>query len=281
MKAASKPYLLAAPLVLFLTLTFGLGLGYEISGLTLRHFLAVLGNRDFVVSLVATLSVAAVATLVSNVGGAALAFAMLKARAGGESVRHILQLPVIMPHLVVTVIVFHIFAQTGVLARLAWWLGFIDDPNQFPLLVFDHFAIGIMLVYLYKQIPFVAMVCFDSLRGISHRFGDVGENLGATPWQVTTRIYLPLLKPTLMATALITFAFAFGAFEVPFLLGTPLWRTLPVEAYLLHINIDPDAQARSMAINVIISAISLGLALVYSSALRVVSHVRHSDGDRP
>ncbi len=84
-----------------------------------------------------------------------------------------------------------------------------------------------------------------------------------------------------MATALITFAFAFGAFEVPFLLGTPLWRTLPVEAYLLHINIDPDAQARSMAINVIISAISLGLALVYSSALRVVSHVRHSDGERP
>lgn len=279
MKVPSKPYLLAAPLVLFLTLTFGLSLGFGFVGLTPQHFGAVFANRDFALSLVATLSVAVVATLVSNVGGAALAFAMMKARAGREWVRHTLQLPVIMPHIVVVVIVFHIFSQTGVLARLAWWGGFIDDPNQFPLLVFDHLAIGIMLVYLYKQIPFVAMICLDSLRGISHRFGEVGENLGASPWQVATRVYLPLLKPTLMATTLITFAFAFGAFEVPFLLGTPAWRTLPVEAYLLYINIDPEARARAMAINVVISLISLGLAVVYSHALRLISHYRSEGGE--
>lgn len=279
MNGRKQPYLYIAPLVIFMLLTLGLSLGHAISGLTWEHLRAVLANRDFTHSLTATLGVAAVATLFSNVIGAALAFALLNVQAGKEAVRRTLQLPVIMPHLVVTVIVFHLFAQTGVLARLAWWAGLIDNPNQFPLLVFDHFAIGIMLVYLYKQIPFVALLCTDALRGISHRFGEVAANLGANAWQVAAWIYLPLLWPTLMATTLITFAFAFGAFEVPFLLGTPAWRTLPVEAYLLHINIDPTAQARAMVINVLITGISLILALVYSRAERLLAHYRLGSGD--
>jgi len=274
----SKPYLLAAPLAIFLALTFGVSLSIGVSGLTPEHFYAVFANRDFTVSLVATLSVAAIATLISNVGGAVLAFFMLKVATGRAWVRHSLQLPIIMPHLVVTIIVFHFFAQTGIIARLAWWAGLIEHPNQFPLLVFDRLAIGIILVYLYKQIPFVAMVCFDSLKSISHRFGEAGENLGATPWQVAMWIYLPLLRPTLLATILITFAFAFGAFEVPFLLGTPAWRTLPVEAYVLYTNIDPGARERAMTINVTIAAISLGLALIYSKTERLIAHYR-ADGE--
>jgi putative spermidine/putrescine transport system permease protein len=285
-----KPYLLVAPLLVFLAATFVYSLGYGVlqslsveagtngGGLTLRYYYVVLTDHDFSVSLLATLSVALVATLISNIAGAALSFAMLRAKLEGKWLQRVLLLPVVMPHLIVAVIVFHIFAQTGILARLAWWMGFIDNPNAFPLLVFDPWAIGIVLVYLYKQIPFVAMITYNTLSGISHRFSETAANLGANTWQISTQVYLPLLKPTLITTTLITFAFAFGSFEIPFLLGTPAWRMLPVESYVLYTNIDPDARTKAMVINVLISAISLALAVLYNRALHLDSHHRNGGG---
>jgi len=255
------PYLLVAPLLVFLTLTFAYALAYGVvqsmqagsgayrGGFTLQHYRSVLGDGEFLISL--------------GVLGALLAFAMLRAGAHGKLLQRVLQLPVILPHLIVVIMVIHIFSQTGVLARLAWWVGFIDNPNQFPLLVYDRLAIGIMLVYLYKQVPFVALLAYDTLRGISGKYAEVAANLGASPWQTSTQVYLPLLKPTIIGTSLITFAFAFGAFEVPFLLGTPVWRTLPVESYLLYTNIEPLARTHAMVINVLISAISLTIAGLY------------------
>lgn len=275
MRNKYTPYLLVAPLLVFLTLTFAYALAYGVvqsmqagsgayrGGFTLQHYRSVLGDGEFLISLGATISVAVIATLISNVLGALLAFAMLRAGAHGKLLQRVLQLPVILPHLIVVIMVIHIFSQTGVLARLAWWVGFIDNPNQFPLLVYDRLAIGIMLVYLYKQVPFVALLAYDTLRGISGKYAEVAANLGASPWQTSTQVYLPLLKPTIIGTSLITFAFAFGAFEVPFLLGTPVWRTLPVESYLLYTNIDPLARTHAMVINVLISAISLTIAGLY------------------
>lgn len=290
MTKEQKACFLIAPLVVFLGLTFFYGLGFSVvdslSGVglgphrlwTLAHYRVVLADSNFIESLFLTLSVAGVATLLSHAAGTALAFAMLGAPREGKWLRRLLLLPVIMPHLVVAVIVFHIFAQTGVLARLAWWAGFIGAPQQFPLLVFDPYAVGIMLVYLYKQIPFVAMVAYDTLGGISDRFAHVAANLGASSWQIATSIYLPLLRPTLVSTSLITFAFAFGAFEVPLLLGTPAWRTLPVESYILYTNIDPNTQVRAMVINVLITLMALSLSALYSDMERLMTTYRNGGG---
>ena len=275
MRHKYTPYLLVAPLLIFLTLTFVYALAYGViqslhagsgalgGSITLQHYRTVLSDREFLVSLGATISVAVIATLISNVLGGLLALIMLRAGTHGKFLQRVLQLPIILPHLIVVIMVIQLFSQTGFIARLVWWLGLIDNPNQFPLLVYDRLAIGILLVYLYKQVPFVAMLAYDTLRGISGKYAEVATNLGASSWQTSTQVYLPLLKPTIIGTSLITFAFAFGAFEVPFLLGTPVWRTLPVESYLLYTNIDPLARTHAMVINVLISAISLTIAGLY------------------
>ena len=290
MRHKYTPYILVAPLVLFLALTFVYALFYGVvqslvsaqgaflGRFTWQHYSVVLRDGDFWISLGATISVAVIATLISNVLGTLLAFAMLRAGAQGRSLQRALQLPVILPHLIVVIMVIHIFSQSGVLARLFWWGGLIDNPNQFPLLVYDRFAIGIMLVYLYKQVPFVAMLAYDTLRGISHKYADVAANLGASSWQTITQIYLPILRPTIIGTSLITFAYAFGAFEVPLLLGTPVWRTLPVESYLLYTNIDPLARTQAMVINVLISAISLALAGLYFGVERFIKRFQQGGG---
>jgi len=179
--------------------------------------------------------------------------------------------PIILPHLVVVVLVFHIFSQTGIISRFLFALGLVDDPNKFPLLVYDRFSAGVMLVYLYKQIPFVSLTVFTVLKNLDHKYVQIAENLGAGKWQILKKVTLPLLAPSIITAFLITFAFDFGSFEVPFILGSPARLTLPVLAYFDYASASLEARPSAMVTNVIISAISLALIWLYMALLSFFS----------
>ncbi|MBT9135006.1 MAG: Spermidine/putrescine transport system permease protein PotB [Firmicutes bacterium] len=286
--AAWRPYILVAPLVIFMGLTFVLALGSAVlqslgfvpgaaaNVLTLRFYREVLLESDFLTSLSYTIYIALVATLLSNLLGVMVAFVMLSMGQRPKWQRLLYQVPIVIPHLVVIVLVFHFFSQTGVASRLAYWLGCITHPNQFPLLVFDRLGIGIVLVYLYKQVPFATMIVAGTLENISARFKEAAYNLGAGRLQLCTQILLPLLGPTILSVFLITFAFTFGAFEVPFLIGTPAWNMLPVKAFFYYMRPDLTYRASSMVINVLITVISLGFAIAYSHILALIQ--RQTEG---
>ncbi|MFM2073088.1 MAG: hypothetical protein RLZZ623_3352 [Actinomycetota bacterium] len=55
------------------------------------------------------------------------------------------------------------------------------------------------------------------------------RTLGATPWQATRSVTLPLLRPAITAAATITFLFAFTSFGVVQILGGPRHPTIEVE----------------------------------------------------
>ena len=74
---------------------------------------------------------------------------------------------------------------------------------------------------------------------------------------------LPFIMPGVLSTSIIVFAFSFGSYEVPFLLGQPYPATLSVLAYLSYTNVDLNARAEAQAINVVISVVVVSLVLVY------------------
>ncbi len=76
-------------------------------------------------------------------------------------------------------------------------------------------------------------------------YEEVAQTLGAGPWQRFRHVLLPLVMPGIISTSIIVFAFLFGSFEIPLLLGVRYPNTLPVTAYRAYI--DPDLSRRPEA----------------------------------
>jgi len=220
-------------------------------GLTLR--IAVLST-----TAAAVLGVAA-ALLVRSLGRSRAAFAAL------------LQVTLPLPHIVAALAIGLLLAQSGELSRVAASVGLVDGPAQFPALTQDGFGWGIIVSHVWKEAPFVAVLVLAVLtKGVAD-LQDAARALGAGWWQRLWHIILPALAPALGAASVLVFAFTFGSYEVPFLLGRPFPATLPVVAYQQFR--DPDLEARPLAMAIaVVTVLLVGLcALAY---LRLADRLR-------
>lgn len=174
-----------------------------------------------------------------------------------------IQLPVIVPHVVVALFMINIFSQNGLLARLAYTLGLITDQQEFPVIIYNTEGIGIILAYIWKELPFIVYFVIALMANINGRLGEAAVNLGARKWQAFFRITLPLCKNTIISGFLIIFVFALGAYELPLLLGATKPKALPILAYQQYIHPDLRNRPYAMALNGIVLLISLICALIY------------------
>lgn len=268
-----KIALLLAPALLVIGLLFSSGiiaalvqsLGYmpavgrtEIS---LAAYKEVLGDKDFLNSLALTLYVAGASTGISTVLAVLAALALR--RSSGRISAVVFQLPITIPHLVAAVGIALVVSQTGLGARLAAALGLIGEPREFPALLYDRYSIGIILTYVWKETPFIALVVLASLRGVAGELEEVARTLGANSWQRFWYVVFPVISPGIIAASLIVFAFTFGAFEVPFLLGKTYPTILPVMAYNEYRDLDLAARPVAMAINILIAVVTAFIAAAY------------------
>jgi putative spermidine/putrescine transport system permease protein len=231
------------------------------TGISLAAYKEVLGDKDFLNSLILTLYVAGASTGISTVL-AVLAALALRSSSGRISAV-VFQLPITIPHLVAAVGIALVVSQTGLGARLAAALGLIGEPREFPALLYDRYSIGIILTYVWKEMPFIALVVLASLRGVARELEEVARTLGASAWQRFWYVVFPVISPGIVAASLIVFAFTFGAFEVPFLLGKSYPTILPVMAYNEYRDLDLAARPVAMAINILIAVITAFIAAAY------------------
>jgi putative spermidine/putrescine transport system permease protein len=124
-------------------------------------------------------------------------------------------------------------------------------------MVRDRFGIGIIISYTLKEIPFLTLLILAVLRTQVEGYQTVAENLGANRWQRFRWVTLPLVRPAMVAGGLLVFAYIFGAYEVPALLGVRYPRALPVLALDSFVNPDLHARAEGMAISIMIALIVL------------------------
>jgi putative spermidine/putrescine transport system permease protein len=71
---------------------------------------------------------------------------------------------------------------------------------------------GLSLTYMYFQFPLMVLVITPALEGLKKEWREASENLGATNWQYWRHIGLPILMPSLLATIILLFGNAFGAY---------------------------------------------------------------------
>lgn len=166
------------------------------------------------------------------------------------------------PHLVWALGLSLLLAQSGLLARIATALGIISMPAEFPVLIRDRYGIGIIVDYVTKETPFLVLILLSILRSQPEAYDVVAENLGATRWQRLRFVTLPLVLPGLGAGALLVFAYVFGAYEVPAVLGVRFPQMLSVLALEFFSNPDLNSRAEGMAISVIMALVVLAIALI-------------------
>jgi putative spermidine/putrescine transport system permease protein len=266
------------PAVVVVTVLFGGGLvlgliqslGYlpaaGLNSLSLKHFGHVLGDPDFLLSLLLTLYVAVTSTLIAAVISVVMAMFLLKITEKSRIAHFIFQIPLTVPHLVIAVAMVFMLTPSGIFSRMAVKIGLIDSSAAFPLLVNDRWAIGIILAYVWKEIPFITLMILSVLQRSGAELLEVGRTLKADRWQRFRYITLPTISPSLGAASLIVFAYTFGAFEVPFLLGQTHPMMLPVWAYKNYSDVDLLARPEGIATGLIIAAIIV-MAIVTSQIL--------------
>jgi putative spermidine/putrescine transport system permease protein len=88
---------------------------------------------------------------------------------------------------------------------------------------------GIVLVYLYFQIPLMTLVLVPALDGLRRTWQEAAQSLGASSAQYWRFVALPILTPALLGGFLLLIANAFAAYATAFALSSGSSRLVPVQ----------------------------------------------------
>lgn len=274
-----KPYLMILPVVLGLGLfiyallntliqSFGILPAAGLNNLTLSYYKAILNRGDLLPSIMLSFYFALVSSLGAVFMGVLISASVVYTGFTRRKSFQLLKIPVIVPHLVTALLVINLFSRSGIISRLFYHLDLMQRQQQFPDILFNKNALGIILAYLWKEIPFVILMVVTIMEKINLSLGEAARNLGASRFKTFQRITLPLCFPTIITAFLIIFAYSFGAYEIPFLLGVTSPKALPVLAYLEYIHPDLTHRPYAMALNGLMVVLSIFLSYGYFRILK-------------
>jgi putative spermidine/putrescine transport system permease protein len=93
---------------------------------------------------------------------------------------------------------------------------------------------GLVIVYLYFQIPLMVLVTFPAIDGLRPSWREAAANLGATSWGYWRRVGIPVLAPSILGGILLLFANAFSAYATAYALtgGSSSLVTIQIQFFL-------------------------------------------------
>lgn len=191
-------------------------------GVSLDAWREVVGDPAFVDAVLFTLWVAVASTLASMALAVALA-GVLRHRA--SAVRALITLPVPVPHLLVATVAVIWLGPGGLAERAVGGL-----PIDF---VRDDWGLGIILVYVYKETPFLLLLLLAAMGRSLEAREEAAAVHGAGRWQRLLWVQWPAIRGPLVVGAIVVAAFVIGAFEVPLAVGPnhpPMLATYAFEA---------------------------------------------------
>ena len=109
-------------------------------------------------------------------------------------------------------------------------MGVFDLP--FPPIAFTGTLTAILVAHVFYNTTIVVRLVGGALSSLDPRLSQSAATLGAAPWRVRWNVVVPLVRPSLLAAALLVFLFDFTSFGVILLLGGPSFATLEVQIYV-------------------------------------------------
>lgn len=228
---------LVGPILLLAVFSFNdssvIALPFE--GFTLEWYSAALSDPAALEALLNSLLLAGVVAPVCVVLGTCTAWAITRFRFRGRSATTgLVGAPLVVPWLV-----------TGIAGLLLFASLDIDLSLE---------TIGVM--HIMTTFPLVTALVAARLVRFERSQEEAALDLGASQWQMMTRVVLPQLAPALVASFIFAFAWSFNNFEISFFTGG-YDQTFPVWVYsvLRNSNNLPIVNAMSTLISVVQVAI--------------------------
>lgn len=241
-------------------ISFGFYKEIGISEFTTKYYREILTSKGFLNSLFFTFKFAAISSILAVIIGLFLAYGIYFYK---KKSSFSLNIPMIIPHMIVVVILLNLFSEAGLFSRILANLGVIDSPHQFVPLFYTKNALGIILVYIFKGAPFAAVVFLNGINKIGMEQFNAARNLGATESYAFYHIYYKRVKSSLLKVLLILFTFSMSSYEVPFLIGPTAPRALAVKSYIEFTQNDFIYKPYSLAYNVILGLIGIVTVVVF------------------
>jgi putative spermidine/putrescine transport system permease protein len=90
---------------------------------------------------------------------------------------------------------------------------------------------GLIIVYLYFQIPLMIVIITPALDGLKKEWSEAAATLGATNWQFWRMVLIPVLWPSFLGTVILLFANAFGAIATAYAFTGSSLNIVPIMLY--------------------------------------------------
>jgi putative spermidine/putrescine transport system permease protein len=116
-----------------------------------------------------------------------------------------------------------LLSRTAGIGNILFALGLVEAPMSFT----PSFA-AVLLGMVYQALPYAVLVLYPAFSRLDPSLAEASRTLGAPPWKAFVTVVLPALRPALVATFIVVFVFALGAYLLPQLLGRPQHWTLSV-----------------------------------------------------
>lgn len=217
----------------------------------------VLPDPGFLAAARFSLQTTVVATALSALL-ALVAASLLRDRSAALRTAFALPLPV--PHLLVAVLALLWLAPGGIADRAL---------GALPLeLTGDRAGLGIVLVYVYKETPFLALLVLAAWGAQVREREEAAAVLGADRLRRFALVVWPAVRAPLALGSLVVAAFVLGAFEVPLLVGPAHPDTLATFALEETKAADLSGQARAAAALLVSGAAALAIGVLATRAAR-------------
>ena len=204
-------FFLYAPVVVLILFSFNDSrlMTLALSGFTWDWYKAVFANEAMMRALRNSLFVASVATAISLAIGTMAAFALDRIRFPGKTMfRRIILLPISLPGIIIGISILNMSSAVGLHLSLT-------------TVILGHTAM--LLAIVVTQV-------FARLQRMDRNIEEAAADLGASPWQTSTRVTLPNIRSALIGSGLLSFTVSFDDVPITFFL-TGRENTLPMYIY--------------------------------------------------
>jgi putative spermidine/putrescine transport system permease protein len=158
-----------------------------------------------------TLGVSVIAAIVPGIIGFLVAYAIFTARRGAVLRRAVITASGVFAYFGGVPLAFLFIATLGSTGMVTGWLtaiGLNPYTHGFNLYTFS----GIVIVYMYFQIPLMVLVILPALEGLRPAWREAANNLGAGTWHYWRYVAGPVLMPSFLGCVLLLFGSAFSAY---------------------------------------------------------------------
>lgn len=216
-------FIVAGPLILGFgySLLYSIGaLGSFSEGVGLRHWMRFFSESQGLESILYTLLLAVLSLILSAVLALEGSYKIVLGEKDWGRLSKWLFIPLCFPPIVAGFAFFHVLSPSGWISRFSYWLGLSVDTAEFPRLVNDRWAIGIIIAQLFVVAPFLT-VWFTSLAKQlkMKELQELTYVLGGSTSDFNRSVYYPLMLLKGRSILLLYGIFLFGTYEIPLLLG--------------------------------------------------------------